>query len=63
MKGHDGQKGREVGGELKNVFFNIKFLAAKATDIFCWSGSMFKLNPERIISSFLLFENVLKLGR
>ena len=21
MKGHDGQKGREVGGELKNVLF------------------------------------------
>ena len=51
------------GGVEKRFFFNIKFLAAKATDIFCWSGSMFKLNPERIISSFLLFENVLKLGR
>ena len=52
------------GGVEKRFVFNIKFWVAKATDIFRWSGSMFvKLNPERIISSFLLFENILKLGR
>ena len=60
MLGHDGQERREVGREWKNVlFFKIKFCTAKTMGMFRWSGSVFdRLIPERMISNFLLLENV-----
>ena len=52
------------GGVEKRFVFNINVCTAKTTGIFRWSGSIFcRLNPERIISSFLLFDKAWNRGR